>query len=204
MAIMFNYVRPQKVATLTFATFAKVPRDLLLTLIPPSVWGLKASRHGTVRLLFQEEPIMAQRPPRPAGMPWLSPYLVVKDTAAAMDFLQRAFGFEKKFVMLGPDGQPKHVEMIYRDALVMFGPEGGGCPGRSPATSGIVSPIGLYLYCDNVDAVFQRAMAAGAKVVNPPTDMFYGDRVCTLTDPDGYSWSFATNVGDFDPTKAPH
>jgi uncharacterized glyoxalase superfamily protein PhnB len=63
--------------------------------------------------------------------------------------------------------------------------------------------IGLYLYCEDVDAVYKRALAAGAKSDRAPKDMFYGDRVCAVIDPDGYLWSFGTNVADFDPSKAP-
>lgn len=147
---------------------------------------------------------MSTRPPRPAGMPWLSPYLTVKDAAATCDFYQRAFGFEKKFQMAGPDGKPGHTEMVYRDALIMFGPE--GCSSdtcKAPATLGINSPVGLYVYCDDVDALFQRATAAGAQVGFPPTTMFWGDRLCKLSDPDGHVWNFATNVADFDPSQAP-
>jgi uncharacterized glyoxalase superfamily protein PhnB len=138
-------------------------------------------------------------------MSWLSPYLTVKDSGAALDFYQRAFGFEKKVAMPGPDGRPAHVEMTYRDAVIMFGPEGaagGKC--RSPATSGVRSPVGLYVYCDDVDALFARATAVGAKAETPPTTQFYGDRNCQLIDPDGHIWYFATNVADFDPAKAPH
>ena len=148
---------------------------------------------------------MSTRPPRPAGMPWLSPYLAVKDAGAAADFYERAFGFEKRMQMPGPDGKPGHTEMAYRDALIMFGPETGGdgkC--KSPATLGVNSPVVLYVYCDDVDAVFQRATAAGATAEFPPTTMFWGDRICKVTDPDGHGWNFATNVADFDPSKAPH
>jgi PhnB protein len=148
---------------------------------------------------------MSKRPPRPQGSPWMMPYLTVKDADATLDFYQRAFGFEKCFAMPGPDGRTGHVEMRFREAKIMFSPESAmaECPGRAPATSGVASPIGLYVYCEDVDALFARAVAAGAKAVHPPQDMFWGDRMCHLTDPDGHAWSFATNVGDFDPSKAP-
>lgn len=145
---------------------------------------------------------MSNRPAKPAGMSWISAYLTVRDSDASLDFYQRAFGFEKKLAMPGPDGKTKHAEMTYRDGVIMFGPE-GNCPTRTPASSGIDSPIGLYIYCNDVDAAFARATAAGAQAVSPPTDMFYGDRICSLRDPDGYVWHFATNVADFDPSKAP-
>jgi uncharacterized glyoxalase superfamily protein PhnB len=69
--------------------------------------------------------------------------------------------------------------------------------------TGTPSPVHLYVYCDNVDAMFDRAKKAGATVGAEPADQFYGDRVCKLQDPDGHEWCFATNIADFDPTKAP-
>jgi uncharacterized glyoxalase superfamily protein PhnB len=134
----------------------------------------------------------------------MMPMLTVRDADAALDFYQRAFGFEKRMAMPGPDGRTKHAEMVYRDQAIMFGPEGQpGCPARSPTTSGVPAPVGLYLYCDDVDTLCARATAAGAKTVSAPADMFWGDRMCNLTDPDGHVWCFATNVADFDPSKVP-
>ena len=149
---------------------------------------------------------MSKRPPRPQGYPWLIPYLVVKDADAAIEFYQKAFGFEKKMAMSGPDGKTGHVEMVFRDAMIMFGPEcsSGEWPLKPPAKSKMVSPICLYVYCDDVDALYARAVAAGAKGVKPPQDQFYGDRNCLLEDADGYWWNFATNVADFNPANAPH
>lgn len=148
---------------------------------------------------------MSKRSPRPAGSPWLSPYLTVRDADQASDFYQRAFGFEKQFAMPGPDGRSGHVQMAFKDAHIMFGPEcaQGQNPSKAPASTGVAPPVGMYVYCDDVDALYARATAAGAKGDMPPQDMFWGDRMCRLLDPDGHSWSFATNVGDFDPSKAP-
>ncbi len=146
---------------------------------------------------------MAKRPPRPPGMPWLSPYFTVRDAAAARDFYRRAFGLEPKFEMPGPDGKLAHVEMSWHDQVIMFGPEGPTTPAKAPATSGVPAPMGLFLYCDDVDALYARATAAGAKGVEPPRDMFWGDRTCRLLDPDGHSWAFGTNVADFDLSKVP-
>jgi uncharacterized glyoxalase superfamily protein PhnB len=148
---------------------------------------------------------MSKRPARPAGVPWLSPYFIVRDADKAADFYQRAFGFEKKLSMPGPDGRTGHTEMVWKEALIMFGPENANAgPCKAPATLGIPSPVHLYVYCDDVDALFDRATKAGAKADLPPQDMFWGDRMCKLTDPDGHTWNFATNVADFDPSKVPH
>jgi uncharacterized glyoxalase superfamily protein PhnB len=139
---------------------------------------------------------MSAVPVRPPQMPWLSPYLTVKDSAAALDFYQRAFGFEKRSAVPMPDGRIGHCEMVWNDAMIMFGPEatcGGTC--KAPVTLGVVSPVSLYVYCNDVDALAARAEKAGAKVEMPPQDMFYGDRVCRLTDPDGHVWHFATHTG---------
>ena len=148
--------------------------------------------------------MMSKRPPRPAGTPWLSPYLTVRDADKAIDFYQRAFGFEKRSAIPGPDGRTGHAELTFKDALVMLGPECAGEPrSKAPATTGVASPVSLYVYCEDVDTLYTRATAAGARADGPPENMFWGDRVCRLTDPDGHAWFFATNVADFDPTKVP-
>lgn len=137
-------------------------------------------------------------------MPWLTPCLTVKDADASVAFYEKAFGFEKRFSMPGPDGRTAHAEVAWRDGLVMIGPECAEQSCKSPATTGVRPSSLLYVYCDDVDALFNRATAAGAVVETSPQDMFWGDRICTLIDPDGYLWSFATNVAEFDPSKAPH
>jgi uncharacterized glyoxalase superfamily protein PhnB len=146
---------------------------------------------------------MGKRPAKPANASWVSPYLTVRDSDAAIAFYQKAFGFEKRFAMTGPDGRTGHVEMVWHGAVIMFGPEGTG-PCKAPVSTGTRSPVALYLYCDDVDALHQRAIAAGAKSERAPQDMFYGDRTCTVIDPEGHVWYFATNKADFDPAKAPH
>lgn len=147
---------------------------------------------------------MAARPPKPAQYPWLMPYITVRDVRHAMDFYEKAFGFEAcPNPVTTPDGKIMHGEMKHKDAVMMFGPESAKCPTKAPVTTSVSSPIGCYLYCDDVNALHQRATAAGAECVVPPTDMFWGDRMASYRDPDGHVWSFATNVADFDPTKIP-
>jgi uncharacterized glyoxalase superfamily protein PhnB len=147
---------------------------------------------------------MPARPAKPASMSWVAPYLVVRDADAAAAFYARAFGFAKRFSVPMPDGKSGHTEMVWHNAVIMFGPEsgyGGTC--KTPASLGAMSPVGLYVYHEDVDALYAQATAAGARADGPPQTMFYGDRVVKLTDPDGHLWYFATNVADFDPAKAP-
>jgi uncharacterized glyoxalase superfamily protein PhnB len=88
-----------------------------------------------------------------------------------------------------------HAEMTWHDQVIMFGPECDKNQSKAPATTGVRPPVALYLYCDDVDAQYARAVAGGAKGEMPPQDMFWGDRICLLTDPDGYIWNFATHTG---------
>lgn len=148
---------------------------------------------------------MSQRSPKPADMPWIIPYLTVRDPAVSLSFYEKAFGFESRpeSCMKDKDGKIMHAEIRFRDGVLMFGPEcASGEQGKAPANSGVASPVTLYLYCDDVDALAERARSAGAQIITEPTTMFWGDRMCALTDPDGHRWSFATNVADFDPVKA--
>jgi PhnB protein len=149
-------------------------------------------------------PIMANRPAKPKDMPWLTPCLTVKDVDASVAFYQKAFGLEKQFSMPGPEGRTIHAQVAWHDGAIMLGPENAAHSCKAPATSGVRPSNALYLYCDDVDALFNQAKAAGAKVESPPQNMFWGDRMCTLIDPDGYFWQFATNVADFDPSQVPH
>jgi uncharacterized glyoxalase superfamily protein PhnB len=123
----------------------------------------------------------------------LSPYLTVASCEAALAFYQRAFGFEKREAVPGPDGRTMHAEMNYQDGLIMMGVEGAyGSVARAPRTTGTATPVGLYVYCEDVDALHARAVAAGAVTVTPPQDTFWGDRMCRVLDPDGHAWNFAT------------
>jgi uncharacterized glyoxalase superfamily protein PhnB len=146
--------------------------------------------------LFEAQAKQKTKQAKPAESPWLVPYLIVKDSDESLDFYTRAFGFEKKMAMPGPDGKTMHAEMTYKDVMIMFSPEGSyGNPYKCPATSGTKSPMSLYLYTDDVDAFFKRAVAAGAKVEKEPADQFWGDRTCCLIDPNGFLWSFGTHTG---------
>lgn len=130
--------------------------------------------------------------PRPAHFPWLTPYLMVRDCDRSTTFYSRAFGFTlqdeiKKF------GYLVHVKMAYRGELVlMFSPEGTfGSAERPPASLGVPASQVFYLYVADVDTTYQRALDAGAKSLTEPANMFWGDRLAMVEDPDGYRWALA-------------
>jgi PhnB protein len=126
--------------------------------------------------------------------------LTVKDMKAAMSFYQKAFGFEKRGDMAkGPDGKPIHAELILRDSVLMLSPEVEGW-GKSARTLG-GSPSVLYLYVENADKVFAKALKLGATQKMPVTDMFWGDRCGSLIDPDGYAWSVTTHIAEPTPRE---
>ncbi|WP_010301402.1 VOC family protein [Candidatus Odyssella thessalonicensis] len=142
---------------------------------------------------------MNTRPYKPDGIPALFPYLVVKDANKAIEFYKKAFGFTLSSDPAKDDnGKIQHVEMKFgQDVWVMFAPEGcWDSPRRSPATLGVMCPLSLYIYCKDVDALYEQALANGATSTMKPKDGFWGDRFCTLIDPDGYEWMFATNIAD--------
>lgn len=127
--------------------------------------------------------------------PWITPYLMVKDVNESMAFYEKAFGMEKRDIANAEDGTAAHGELKYQGQLLMIGKEGGyGGTSRTPTTSGIESPITLYLYCENVDSFHEKAVNAGAESLGMPMDSFWGDRFCRLKCPNGYIWLFATHM----------
>jgi uncharacterized glyoxalase superfamily protein PhnB len=125
--------------------------------------------------------------PIPDGYHTVTPYITVQDVRKLLDFVRQALGAEVTFQMPGPDGGIAHAEFRVGDSMVMCGQARGEWPAM-PAT--------LYLYVPDVDAVFQRAVAAGGEVVRPVTDQFYGDRSGGVKDPCGNQWWVATHVED--------
>jgi PhnB protein len=149
---------------------------------------------------------MQQQKILPDDANWLTPYLTVGDAQQSLDFYERAFGFGRGNVLPGEDGSIMHAEMTWQGkGVVMFSPESAASdmPMKTPAHSGVDPPMVLYVYCADVDALTARARQGGATVLSEPQDMFWGDRMATFRDPDGYLWSFATRVGELDLSKMP-
>jgi PhnB protein len=133
--------------------------------------------------------------PIPDGYHTVTPYLIVKDAARALDFYRKAFGARELMRFPGPGGKVLHAEIKIGDSPIMLADECPEMSARSPQALG-GTPVGIALYVEDVDAVFNRAVAAGAKVLKPVQDQFYGDRSGTVTDPFGHQWTVATHKED--------
>jgi PhnB protein len=143
---------------------------------------------------------MTAAKPIPDGYHAVSPYLIVSDGAAAIEFYRKAFGATERMRLTRPDGKIGHAELAIGDSIVMLADEYPEHGARSPQTvSG--SPVMLHLYVADVDAVYARAVAAGAAATRPVQDMFYGDRAGGITDPFGHSWHIATHIEDVAPDE---
>lgn len=130
----------------------------------------------------------------------VTPYLIVKGAAKAIEFYQQAFGATELMRMPGPDGRVGHAEIRIGDSPVMLADEHPEMNIHAPMKSG-ASPVTLLLYVENVDQVFERAVKAGATVIRPLANQFYGDRSATLHDPFGHVWTIATHVEDVTPEE---
>jgi PhnB protein len=138
--------------------------------------------------------------PIPDGFHALTPYLVCKGAAEAIAFYKQAFGAEEQFRLPAPDGKVIHACLRVGDSPLMLSDECPEMGGFSPKHLG-GSPVTIHFSVDDADAVFARAVAAGAKAVMPVTEMFWGARYGLLQDPFGHFWSVATQVRDLTPEE---
>jgi len=133
--------------------------------------------------------------PIPEGYHSVTPYLIVKGGARAIDFYERAFDARELFRMMRANGHVGHAELKIGDSRVMLADEHPEIGARSPRSIG-GSPVTIHLYVEDVDATVARAVAAGATLTRPIADQFYGDRNGGLTDPFGHVWFVATHKED--------
>lgn len=136
----------------------------------------------------------------PEGYHSVTPYLYMSDAARAIEFYKEVFGATELFRFDAPGGKIGHAEIKIGDSLVMLGDECEDADARSPQTIG-GTPVGLMLYVEDVDAVVERAVAAGAKLIEPLEDKFYGDRMGKVEDPSGHVWAIATHKEDVSPEE---
>lgn len=134
----------------------------------------------------------------PKGYHSLTPYLIVKGGAKALEYYSKAFGAKELFRMPAPDGKVGHAEMQIGDSRFMLADEAPERDVRAPQGT---PPVHLMIYCEDADRVFKRALSAGGKELRPLTNQFYGDRSGTLADPFGHQWTVATHVEDVSPEE---
>ena len=133
--------------------------------------------------------------PIPEGYHSVTPYLILKNAAAAIEFYKKAFGTVELFRMEAPGGKIGHAEIKIGDSPVMLADEYPDMGFRGPESLGGTS-VNLMIYVDDVDKIYPEAIAAGGKEMRPLRNQFYGDRSGTLTDPFGHVWTISTHVED--------
>jgi PhnB protein len=138
--------------------------------------------------------------PVPQGYHTITPNLTVSEADKALDFYQKAFGAEETVRMPGPGGRIMHAELRIGDSVIMLHEEMPEMGSKSPKSYG-GTPVGFYVYVENVDAAWKRAVDAGAKPTMPLQDMFWGDRTGRLEDPFGHAWNLAQHIGDPTPEE---
>jgi PhnB protein len=136
----------------------------------------------------------------PEGYRTATPYLIVQGAADAIEFYKRAFGATEMLRMADPQGRVGHAEIRIGDSVIMLADEHPAMGYRAPSSLG-GSSVSILLYLEEVDAVFERAVRAGARVLRAVANQFYGDRSGTLEDPFGHVWTIATHVEDVSPDE---
>ena len=136
----------------------------------------------------------------PAGYHTVTPSLVVAGAAKAIEFYKKALGAEEIMRFPGPNGKLMHAEIKVGDSVIMLGDEMLEQGGRSPKSYG-GTPVSFFVYRENVESAWKRAVDAGAKEIMPLQDMFWGDRTGCLEDPFGHRWWLAQHVQDLTPEE---
>ena len=138
--------------------------------------------------------------PIPDGYHSVTPYLYIKGAAAAIDFYKKAFGAVELFRMDAPGGRIGHAEIKIGDSPIMLADENADMGALSPQTIG-GTPFSMMIYVEDVDAVFDQAIAAGGEQIRAVANQFYGDRSGGLKDPFGFQWWIATHIEDVPPEE---
>ena len=132
----------------------------------------------------------------------VTPYLVIKGAARAIEYYKKVFGATETVRMDAPDGKVGHAELKIGNSHIMLADENPSMgQGYSSAATLGASPVSLYIYIPDVDRVVERAVAEGAKLLRPVADQFYGDRSGFIQDPFGHLWGVATHIEDVAPQE---
>jgi PhnB protein len=147
-------------------------------------------------VLAEEDGAMtSQAKPIPDGYHTITPYLSINGAANAIEFYKKAFGATEVMRMAQPDGRIGHAELQVGDSRIMLADEYPDMDFRDPRSLG-GTPVHLHMYVEDVDAVVEQAVGAGARLVRPVQDQFYGDRLGSVADPYGHVWHVATHKED--------
>jgi PhnB protein len=136
---------------------------------------------------------MSKTKPIPDGVPAVMPMLVCRDVSAAIDFCRTTFGAVELVRRPGPDGTVAHAALTINGAMIMIEGEFPTLSSRAPRADGS-SPVVIYVYVGDVDTVIERAVAAGATILIPVKDQFWGDRTGRIIDPSGHVWTISTRI----------
>jgi PhnB protein len=131
--------------------------------------------------------------PIPEGYPRVTPYLIVHDGAAAIDYYTSVLGATERMRMGGPEGKVGHAELGIGDSVIMLADEHPEMGARGPKTVG-GTPVSMHVYVEDADRVFESAIEAGATSLQPMEDKFYGDRSGSFEDPFGHHWKRAAQA----------
>jgi PhnB protein len=156
---------------------------------------------GTISPLSKGEPMSKSKVRAvPEGFHTITPHLVIHGAAAAIEFYQKVFGASSIMCMPGPGGKVMHAELKFGDSILFMADDFPEMGSFAPSATGS-SPVGINLYVEDCDKIFNLAVANGAKVQMPPMDMFWGDRYAKFVDPFGHNWAVATHIEDVPPEE---
>ncbi len=151
--------------------------------------------------LSYKHPMSTKPSPIPSGHATATPYLTVKDSTQAIAFYQKAFGaVDRGYRIVAPNGMTAHAEIQIGNSVIMLADEAPDHGTASPLSLG-GSPVRIALYVEDSDAVAQSAVAAGAKLIIPVADQFYGHRSGRIEDPFGHVWIISTQIEEVSPEE---
>ena len=136
---------------------------------------------------------MAKVNPIPDGVSAVLPMLVCRDVSAEIDFCKTTFNALERVRRAGPDGKAAHAALTINGAMIMIESEWPTLSSRSPQTDGS-SPVIIYVYVEDIDSVIEKAVSAGAKILLPAKDQFWGDRTGRIIDPEGHVWTISSRI----------
>jgi uncharacterized glyoxalase superfamily protein PhnB len=143
---------------------------------------------------------------KPVELNWLTPYLAVGDAQKAVEFYTEVFGFAIHQLLADKKGHVIFARLTYKGCNFIIAPHEAfenEHPGHPPSVAPTLSPLVLYVYCDNLDQRYQKAVEYGLKILMQPVLRFWGDRMFRVVDPEGYIWDFASREADFNPNLLP-